>query len=101
MKPVDNPARRMLQELGRALVDAVASSPEVSQAVRRIREQDFSIYLVLEPKHPQEKGAQIELTTRSKPAPREPSFVLGGEDVTFLKSVGIDPTRHGRRHSSS
>ncbi len=101
MKPADNQARRMLQELSRALVDAVASSAEVSKAVRRIRELDFSIFLVLDPKQAGEKGAQIELKTRSRPVVQEPVFVLGGEDVTFLRSVGIDPTRRGKRQRSS
>jgi hypothetical protein len=45
-------------------------------------------------------AAQIEITTR-RPTEREPAFLLDGSDVTFLKSLGIDATRPGRRRRRS
>lgn len=96
MKPVDEKIRRMLRGLGKALVQAISTSSEVSQAVRRIREEGYSLYLVVDCHQSGETGAQIELTTRRAP-PRDPSFRLDGKDVAFLRSLGIDATRTGRR----
>jgi hypothetical protein len=43
-----------------------------------------------------------EPAARRLPAPRgEPVFRINGEDVSFLRSVGIDPTRPGRRRRSN
>jgi hypothetical protein len=29
--------------------------------------------------------------------PQEPVFQINGQDLSFLKSIGIDPTRRARR----
>ncbi len=100
MKPVDENIRRLLQDLGRSLADAISSSSDVGQAVRRIRDEGYSLYLVLDCEQDDERpGAQLELATR-KPGTKEPAFLLDGNDVSFLKSLGIDATRPGKRRRS-
>ncbi len=94
--PVDNHIRRMMQDLGQALVQAIASSPKVSDAVRQIREDGYSIFLVLDRKQEGERGVQIELTSR-RATPEEPEYRLDKRDVSFLKTMGIDATRAGKR----
>ncbi len=94
--PVDSHIKQMMQDLGHALVEAIASSPEVGNAVRRIRQEGFSLFLVLERKDESERGPRIELTTR-QPTPKDPAFLLDKGDVSLLKSIGIDATRSGRR----
>ena len=93
--PVDNHIKRMMQDLGQALVQAIASSSTVSHSVERIQQEGYSLYLLLNREQEGEKGAQIELTTRQ--TTREAVFVLDQRDVAFLKKMGIDATRAGRR----
>ena len=44
-------------------------------------------------------GAALELTA-SKAAAEAPLFKIDGEDLTFLRSIGIDPTRSLRKRRS-
>ena len=97
--PIDDDTKKMMQDLGQALTRAIATSSEVSAAVRGIRQQGFSLYLVLDRKEEGERGARIELTTRSRA--KSPVFVLDQGDVSLLKSMGIDATRPGRRRRPS
>ncbi len=97
--PVDHHIKRMMQDLGHALAQAIATSPKVGSAVRRIRREGYSLYLALDRKDDGERGVRIELTTRHS-SKREPVFVLDQSDVSFLKSMGIDATRKGKRRRS-
>lgn len=117
MQKPESDVREMLQRLGRALVAAAGGSNEVTDAVRRIRREGYSLYLVVDPSDEPPRGPQLELTTRPKsgsargqaatvkarrqlPAPRrrpEASFRLDGDDAEFLRSVGIDPARSAAR----
>ncbi len=93
--PVDNDLKRVMRDLGHALVYAIASSPKVGEAVRRIRHEGYSLYLVLD-REKGEKSARIQLTAGYDSA-KKPGFLLNKGDVSFLKSVGIDATRPGKR----
>lgn len=123
--PVDNHAKRKMEELGRALVQAIKTSSGVGEAVREIRRQGFSLQLILSCEQNGGPGPQVEFATpvrrpsaeRSEAAfqgptsgtperpgseataadRRQPVFRLHTHDVAFLKSLGIDATRPGRR----
>ena len=92
---MDDKIWQMLQQLGRTL----STSSEIRETVRKIRQQGYSLYL--DCKQDGGGGAQIELTPPALPPAREPAFRLDGKDVTFLKSLGIDPTRPGPRRRNS
>lgn len=94
--PIDDKVKKMMQDLGHALVQAIATSPEVSATVKGIRQQGYSLYLVLDRKEEGQRGARIELTTRQTPS-KSPAFLLDKGDVSLLKSMGIDATRPGKR----
>ncbi len=94
---VDNQLQRMMRDLGHALVKAIATSPEVGDVVRKIHQQGYSLYLVLD--RDKDNGTQIELTPTQAPA-RKPAFLLNKGDVNLLESLGIDATRPGRRRRS-
>ena len=100
----DNPLiKQWLQDLGRAVAEAMASSSEVTSTVNRIQEHGFSLYLVLDAKENEEDRSRFDLThpfDRPGPQDRAPEFKLDGDDVAFLKSLGIDPTRTGKRRRS-
>ncbi len=93
---VDKHLEQMMRDLGHALVEVIATCPEVGEKVRKIRRQGYSLYLVLD-RDEGEKGAQIELTAGRTTHSQKPVFLLNKGDVSFLESVGIDATRPGRR----
>ena len=93
----DNPLiRQWLQDLGKAVVQAMADSDDVTSTVQRIQNQGFSLYLVLDAKESKDESPRFDLTRSERP----PEFKLDGEDVAFLKSLGIDPTRTGKKRRS-
>lgn len=89
---------QLLRELQTALGKVLGDSTEISQAVDRIREEGWSLYLVID-RESDEDGVReaLELTTRGAGGSAEPVFRIDGRDLTFLRSVGIDPTRKLRR----
>lgn len=95
----DNPLiRQWLHDLGKAVAEAMAGSDDVTETVQRIQDQGFSLYLVLDAKEdPKDQETKIQVNA---PPDRPAEFRLGGEDVAFLRSMGIDPTRTGRKRRS-
>ncbi|MEM7350509.1 MAG: hypothetical protein AAF657_06865 [Acidobacteriota bacterium] len=94
--PVDNHIKQMIQDLGHALVQAIAASPEAADAIGKIRQEGYSLYLSLDRDESGGREARIELTHRQS-GPKEAAFVLDKGDVSLLKSLGIDATRSGKR----
>jgi hypothetical protein len=96
---------KLLHDLGRAMAEAMTLSEEVTQAIHRVRQEGFSLYLVLDG-HQRGHCLQLEISTAEVAAvrnrslsehTREPDFRLDGRDVALLKSLGIDATRTGKR----
>lgn len=99
----------MLRDLGRALSDAMAESSDVNQALQRIHEEGYSLFIFLERKGDASDGsgspAPSERWRNEEPSagpgrslpPGEPVFRIHGGDLSFLRSIGIDPTRRIRR----
>ncbi len=94
--PIDDDIKKRMRDLGHALARTIGASPEVSSALQGIRQQGYSLYLVVDRKEEGRQGTRIELTTRQTRS-RSPAFLLDQEDVSLLKSMGIDATRSGRR----
>ena len=82
-----------------ALARALTDSSEASRAVQEIRRQGWSLYLVVDQQEDEGSGAALELTAKKAPA-EAPLFKIDGEDLTFLRSIGIDPTRSLRKRRS-
>jgi hypothetical protein len=102
----------MLKDLRRALSDAIAESSEVSRNLRRIREEGYSLYLLVDCKRDSNEGESLALSPAARTAAAaasssfsssgpDPSFQINGRDLSFLKSIGIDPTRRLRRRRST
>lgn len=95
----DQDIQKMMKELGRAVVMAISSSQDVNALVRQIRQEGLNLSLVLsceEENHP-----ETELQLISQQPQRSSEFRLDGPDVSFLKTLGIDPTRSAPRRKSS
>lgn len=98
---LDQGMRRMLRDFGRVLSEAISESSEASEKLREIRDRGFSLYLLLDG-----AGAlRAEASTARDDEPRrlppaQPQFRINSEDLSFLRSVGIDPTRRRSKRSS-
>jgi hypothetical protein len=89
----------MLRELRRALSEAISDSSDVTRTLRKIREEGYALYLLVDCKREANDSEALALTApRMRSAnDRDPAFVIDGRDLSFLKSIGIDPTRRVRR----
>ena len=86
--------QQMLSEFRKALYEAISDSNDVHRTWRQLREEGYSLYLLVDCK----KQDAIEPAERGKlPLPQDPVFQINGPDLSFLKSIGIDPTRRGRK----
>ena len=87
--------QHMLSEFRKALYEAISDSTDVHRTWRQLREEGYSLYLLVDCKR--QDGEQS--TERGKLAlpPQEPVFQINGTDLSFLKSIGIDPPRRRRR----
>ncbi|MDX1996501.1 MAG: hypothetical protein SF066_02185 [Thermoanaerobaculia bacterium] len=102
---LEDKLREMLRELGRALAD----SSDASQALRRIQEEGYSLFFLLDRAGnvpvPAGGAPQADEAASNPAAPRpsivEPVFRIDGQDLRFLRSLGIDPTRRIRRRGRS
>lgn len=93
---LDDKLHHMLRDLRRALSEAISESSEVSRTLRKIREEGYSLYLLVDCKREANEPEQLPALT-PKSAAGEPLFQIDGRDLSFLKSIGIDPTRRLRR----
>lgn len=112
---LDEKTRAALRELGKALNEAVSSSAEVHEILRRLREDGHEPYLVLDATVALERRgrsarAALPSIRRGGQARRDESegaaFTIDVKDLHFLRSLGIDPTRaarapRGRRRSGT
>lgn len=108
---LDDKLHHMLRDLRRALSEAISESSEVSRTLRKIREEGYSLYLLVDCKREPSEAEALALpasrqalgpASSSPSAPAtEPAFQIDGRDLSFLKSIGIDPTRRMRRRRST
>lgn len=82
----------MLEQLSRSLFEAISESEDVHHHLKRLREEGYSLNLLLDC---QPEGSEGDDARQSRGVQRSPNptFRINGEDLAFLKSLGIDPTR--------
>ena len=85
----------LLRDLGHALIDAIADSSDVKDSLRRIEEAGYSLHLTVDCKQDSETARRRVQLTKPRRG-REPVFKINTRDLSFLKSIGIDPTRKRR-----
>ncbi len=93
---MDEKLQRRLRELGRAVFEAISESDNVSEALDLIRAEGYSLSMQLNCKKEPADAPAVVKPVRALPA-HEPSFRIDGQDLIFLRSIGIDPTRRMRR----
>ena len=92
----------MLQGLGEALIEAISDSSDINDSLRELQKAGYSLYLVVDCRRGAGKRRRSE-SSRSSTAAAEvstravdPTFRIDGNDLLFLRSIGIDPTRKSR-----
>ena len=93
---LDAKLRRLLQDLRGAITEALAESSDVTRSMDRIKDEGWSVYLVIDQKRDDETPEGIELIGDGS-GEVIPSFRINSNDLSFLKAIGIDPTRQVRR----
>jgi hypothetical protein len=93
---MDDRMRQLVEELRGAVSEALADSTEVDHALRHIREQGWSLYLVVDRKREGEALEAYEIAGE-RALVSEAAFRIDSSDLSFLRSIGIDPTRRARR----
>lgn len=93
---MDEKIRELLKELGNAINESISASDDVNQRIQRIRDEGYDLYVVLDAtiglnKNDEEETS--EQTTEIAVRGREVQFRIDVQDLNFLRSVGIDPTR--------
>jgi len=94
--PTDAAARRrsLLRTIERALYEALSESSEVHRAIWELQRDGVDLQLTLScSPSTRRKGSN---PARSAATATPPAFRIDGDDLRFLRSVGIDPTRSRR-----
>jgi hypothetical protein len=90
---LDAKKRSLLRDLERALLDAIAESPEVHRRLWKLQREGYTLELNLDCV----RAGETRPAERPEP---EPSFRIDATDLAFLQSIGIDPTRKRRARRS-
>ncbi len=99
----------LLRDLGEALLEAVSDSDVVVERLQQLQEAGYSLSLRVDCKPGEQdddaedgpgsaEGAREGAATR--PAAADPNFRINTDDLSFLRSIGIDPTRKSRSRRS-
>ena len=86
---------QMLADLRRALYDAISESDDVHRSWKSLREEGYLLSLTVDCRRDDD-----EETPDPDPVPAltaAPTFRINGSDLSFLRSIGIDPTRRPRK----
>lgn len=88
--PTERRTRRLLADLSRALFGALAESSEVNRELARLEQAGLTLHLRVD-------CAPSAGARAGEPAAPGVTFRIDADDLAFLRSVGIDPTRRLRR----
>lgn len=93
---MDDKIKQLLQDLGTAINESISGSDDVNQHIQRIRDEGYDLYVVLDAtiglnKQEAETG-ETDAVVPATP-PKEVQFRINVNDLSMLRSLGIDPTR--------
>jgi hypothetical protein len=94
---VDDKIKQLLQDLGTAINESISGSDDVNQHIQRIRDEGYDLYVVLDATiglNKQEAGESSDSEALVPATPtKEVQFRINVNDLSMLRSLGIDPTR--------
>lgn len=95
--PDDRNMESLLKELEALFVGAISKAPETRRRIEQMRRDGYQLALRLECRQPGELVAGDDECVTWLPVPEPdsapPKFMIDRGDFTFLRSIGIDPTR--------
>ena len=105
---MDDKIKQLLRDLGTAINESISGSEDVNRHIQRIRDEGYDLYVVLdatiglnksgeddgEPVRIEESSPGTELVVREDG--KEVQFRINVNDLSLLRSLGIDPTRKVR-----
>jgi hypothetical protein len=94
---VDDKIKQLLQDLGTAINESISGSEDVNRHIQKIRDEGYDLYVVLDAtiglnKQDGTEDGDATVPQISEP-PKEVQFRIDVNDLRFLRSMGIDPTR--------
>lgn len=97
---MDDKIKKLLEQLGTAINESISSSEDVNDRIQEIRDEGYELYVVLDATiglgkndENDDEAPQDEMKQQlALPAP-DAQFRINVNDLGFLRSVGIDPTR--------
>jgi hypothetical protein len=104
---LDDKIKQLLRELGTAINESISGSDDVNRHMQKIRDEGYDLYVVLdatiglnrqdgdEDPQPQPEPTAA-LVARSASSGKEAQFRINVNDLSLLRSLGIDPTRKVR-----
>lgn len=74
----------------------------MNDSLRELQKAGYSLYLVVDCKRGrgQRKKGKTEASNGKASRASDPVFRIDGKDLSFLRSIGIDPTRRTRGRRS-
>ncbi len=97
--------RAMLKELGKAINESISGSGRVHESIRRIRDEGYNLYMVLDARVGVNRRSSRSGSRRpgegpegeeTRPSSERAAFRINVKDLRLLKALGIDPTRKVR-----
>ncbi len=104
-RPLDDKIKQLLRDLGIAINESISGSDEVNRQIQKLRDAGYELYVSLDAtiglnragEEPEERSIQVNAgdsaVVRSE---REVQFRIDVNDLSLLRSLGIDPTRKVR-----
>lgn len=94
---MDDKIKQLLQELGTAINESISGSEDVNRHIQKIRDEGYDLYVVLDAtiglnKQDADETEEDAVVVPAQP-PKEVQFRINVNDLSMLRSLGIDPTR--------
>jgi hypothetical protein len=100
---VDDRIKQLLKDLGSAINESISNSEDVNRHIQEIREYGYDLYVVLDAtiglNRQGEDAEEPEDVTPAEPMvidEKQIQFRINVNDLSLLRSLGIDPTRKVR-----
>jgi hypothetical protein len=99
---LDDKIKQLLRDLGTAINESISGSDDVNRHMQKIRDEGYDLYVVLDATiglnrqdGDEEPAPTAALVARSS-GNKDAQFRINVNDLSLLRSLGIDPTRKVR-----
>ena len=91
---MDTRLKKLMKELGDAINGSLSESEQIAQAIAKIKEQGYDIFLVLEAtigfnRKTEDPAPAAPELVRARTRNGDPELAINANDVRFLKSLRI------------